>query len=301
MTKKITISALLLLSAHFVFAQDIRLAGVENFDYFKAPVKNSDGNYESSFREFGAFASFPMQSKNEKTTIINGFQYALVQASVLNNGAHRTGSRDFQSITYNFSIIQSLTDKWKIAASLMPSLASDFKDKLSSEDFFIQGYLVGVRKLNDFTSLGGGISYTTELGSPLLLPAVYFRYSRGRQNVNVQLPMLAEYAYSVDAKDKLNVGFRMSLNGTNFHVTGDDNNSDLDVNKLRYSRINAGPVVGYKICNVLKLEATGGISVARKFEFMTAGGANQYTFNSNNTGFININLSLIAPSRNRAH
>jgi hypothetical protein len=253
----------------------------------------------SSFSEFGAFANFPMQSKNKKTIVINGFQYASVQASVLNGATSVAYNRNFQSMTYNLSIIQSLTDRWKVAAILTPSLASDFKDKLSSSDFFMQGALIGIRKLNDFTSLGGGISYTTQLGSPLLLPVVYFRYYKDRQKVNIQLPMLADYAYSVDPKDKLNVGFRMGLNGTNFHVTSDDINSHIDVNELRYSRINAGPVISYKICNVLKLEATGGLSVARKFEFVAAGGAKQYSFGSNNTGFINISLALIAPSRTR--
>jgi hypothetical protein len=295
---KITLSVLLLLSGHFLFAQDIRLAGVEYFGYPKAPVKNMNGNVETSFTEFGAFANFPVQSKNGKTTVINGFQYASVQASVFNHTTSLSESRNFQSMTYNLSIIQTLTDKWKVAAMLTPSLASDFKDKLSSNDFFMQGALVGIRKLNDFSSLGGGITYTTKLGSPLLLPAVYFSYYKGRQKVNIQLPMLADYAYSLDAKDKLNAGFRMTLNGTNFHVTGDDDiNSHVNVDKLRYSRINAGPVISYKICKTLMLEATGGISVARKFEFMAAGDAKQYTFSSNNTGFINISLALIAPSR----
>lgn len=290
---------LLLLSGHFVFAQDTQLAGVEYFGYAKAPVKNMNGDFESSFREFGAFANFPIQSKDKRTTIVNGFQYALVQASVFNQATSIAENRNFQSMTYNFTIIQSLTDKWSVAATLTPSLASDFKDKLSSEDFFMQGALLGIRKLNDFTSIGGGISYTTKLGSPLLLPVVYFRYYRDRQKVNIQLPMLAEYAYSLDEKDKLNAGFKMGLNGTNFHITGDDINSHTDVDKLRYSRINAGPVISYKICNVLKLEATGGLSVARKFEFMSAGDAKQSTLGSNNTGFVNISLALIVPSGTR--
>lgn len=293
---KIIISVLLLLlSGHLVLAQDIRLAGVENFDYLKAPVKNTEGNYESSFREFGAFAAFPVQSKDKKTIIVNGFQYALVQASVFDRATSVTNSRDFQSITYNFSIIQNLTDKWKVAATFTPSIASDFKDKLSSDDFFIQGSLTGIRKLSDFSSLGAGISYTTRFGTPLLLPTVYFRYYRDRQKVNIFLPMQADYTYSLDANDKLNAGFRMGLNGTNFHVTGNNINSDADINKLRYARINAGPVISYKVCKILKLEATGGLSIARKFEFMS-GDAKQYTFNSNSTGFINIGLSLIAPS-----
>ena len=294
---KIIITAILVLSVQFAFAQDVRLAGVEYFDYLKAPVKNNAGNYSSSFQEFAAFASFPMQSKDQRTTIINGFQYALVQASVFNNASQVTERRDFQSITYNFSFVQSLDDKWKIAGSLMPSLASDFRDKLSSDDFFVQGYLAGIRKLNEFSSVGGGITYTTTLGSPLLLPVVYFRYNKGRQKVDVELPMVADYAYRLDDRDKVNVGFRMGLNGTNFHVSSDNSNSNIHVDKLSYSRINVGPVVGYTIAKSLKLEATGGMSVARKFEFLTAGAAKNIMFNSNNTGFFNISLFLVAPSR----
>src|ERR1700743_3282988 len=118
---RIILIAMLVLSVQFAFAQDVRLAGVEYFDYLKAPVKNNAGDYASSFREFAAFATFPVQSKDRKTTIINGFQYALVQASVFNDASHVTERRDFQSITYSFSYIQSIDDKWKIAATLMPS------------------------------------------------------------------------------------------------------------------------------------------------------------------------------------
>lgn len=291
---RIIISSLLLLSAHLVSAQNTPLAGVEYFNYLKAPVKDAGGNYETSFREFGAFGSFPVQSKNKKTVIVNGFQYASVDASVFNNVTSGINNRNFQSIAYNFSIIQNLNDKWKLALTLAPSLAGDFKDNLSSDDFFMEGALIAIIKLNSFSSLGGGVIYTNKLGNPSPLPALYFQYNKNRQKFNILLPTHAEYAYSIDAKDILNLGFRMSLNGANFHVSGNDVNSNVDVDKLSYSRINIGPVVSYRICKVVKLEMTGGISVARKFEFLD-GEAKQYTLDSNNTGYFNVGLALIPP------
>jgi hypothetical protein len=291
---KIPIIFLLILFSQIVSAQDIRLAGIEYFNYPKAPVNDNGENYKSSFQELGAFAAYPKQSKNKKTIVVNGIQYALVETSVTNNATAITNDRDFHLIAYNFSIIQKLNNNWKLAATLSPTLASDFKSKLSGDDFFMQGSLVAIKKLSDYTSIGAGVTYTTKLGQPLWLPAVHFRYYKNRHKLNMLLPSIADYAYQLDQKDKLNAGFRASLNGANFHVTDNNINSSVDVNKLRYSRINLGPLISYKISKMIMLEATGGISTARKYQFLDVKG-NTYSFNSNNVGFFNIGLAIVPP------
>jgi hypothetical protein len=294
---KIKITVLLVMLTQCILAQDTRLASIEYLNYAKAPVKESNENLQASFQEFGAFAAYPVQSKNKKTKVINGIQYALVDASVSNNATSAVNSRQFHSITYNLTILQQLSCNWKLAASLMPTLSSDFKSGLSNNDFFMQGSLLAINKLNSYTSIGGGIVYNTKLGKPTLLPAFIFRYFKDRQELAVLLPDFANYAYQVDRKVKFDIGVKASLNGADFHISGNNLDTAVNVNKLSYSRINIGPVAGYKITRTIKLEATGGISTARKYQFLDVEG-NKYSFNTNNVFFFNIGLAIV-PLENR--
>jgi hypothetical protein len=294
---KITLTALLVAFSQCILAQDTRLAGIEYFSYAKAPVKDGGGNFQSSFQEFGAFAAYPVQSKNKKTKVVNGIQYALVDASVSNNATSAINSRQFHSITYSLTIVQQLSGSWRLAASLMPTLASDFKSGLSSNDFSMQGSLLVINKLNSYTSIGGGVIYSTKLGQPTPLPAFIFRYFKDHHDLNLLLPTFANYTYQVGRKDKFDIGVRADLNGADFHVSGNNLVSAVDVYKLSYSRINLGPVASYKITRVIKLEARGGISTARKYQFLDTDG-NKYSFNTNNVAFFNIGL-VIVPLENR--
>ena len=158
----------------------------------------------------------------------------------------------------------------------------------------MQGSFVAIKKLSDYTSIGAGITYTTKLGQPSLLPVLHFRYEKDRHKINILLPTIADYSYQLDEKDKLNAGFRVSLNGADFHVNGNNIDSSIQVNKLSYSRINLGPVISYKISKMIMLEATGGISTARKYEFLDGKG-NKYSFSPNNVGFFNIGLAIVPP------
>jgi hypothetical protein len=294
---KITITALLIAFSQCILAQDTRLASIEYFNYPKAPVKDGGGNIQSSFQEYGASAAYPVQSKNKKIKVVNGIQYALVDVTVSNNSTSAINSRQFHSIIYSLTILQQLSSSWRLAASLMPTLASDFKSGLSSNDFTMQGSLLVINKLNSYTSIGGGLVYGTKLGQPMPLPAFIFRYFKDHHDLTLLLPTFANYAYQVGRKDEFDIGVRADLNGADFHVSGNNLDSAVHVNKLSYSRINLGLVVSYKITKVIKLEARGGISTARKYQFLDADG-NKYSFNTNNVPFFNVGL-VIVPLENR--
>ncbi|HSZ32561.1 MAG TPA: DUF6268 family outer membrane beta-barrel protein [Puia sp.] len=291
---KNTITVWLLLLAGLASGQDIRLAGIEYFNYLKAPVSDGNSKYQASFQEFSAFAAYPVQSKNKKTTILNGFQYALVDASVLDNTTTVTNTRNFYVLAYNFIVIHKLNDNWKLEAQLTPTLSSDFKSSLSSNDFLMLGSFLAIRRLNDYANIGAGITYTTKLGKPLLLPVLQFNYHKDHHKLIILLPSLVDYEYGIDKKDKFNVGFRAGLNGAEFHVTGNNIDNAIDVNKLGYSRLNLGPVVSYRISKIIKIEAMGGISVARKYQFLDVQG-NKYTINSKNVGVFNIGIAFVPP------
>lgn len=286
------------LMSNTVLAQDIKLAGVEYFNYPKAALKDVDGNYQASFQEFAAYVNFPTRLKNQKTILVNGFQYRFVGVSTMNDNLTSDNSQSFHRITYNFTVIHRLTDSWMLSGRLIPTLASDFKENLSGDDFTMQGGVMAIRELSSFTSIGGGLIYSTRLGKPLLLPGFHFRYGKDKHRLFVQLPALVNYSYQTDTKDKLSIGFRMGLNGGNFNISSDKTNNNREINRLNYSRANIGPLANYKITNMIQLEAWGGLSTARKYRFEDVPG-NDYRFNSGNSPFVNIGIALVVPAKNK--
>ena len=47
-------------------------------------------------------------------------------------------------------------EKWTLLANLKPTVASDFEQKLSSDDLIFQGAIIATRKINDKFKIGAG-------------------------------------------------------------------------------------------------------------------------------------------------
>ncbi|WP_130857965.1 DUF6268 family outer membrane beta-barrel protein [Olivibacter jilunii] len=286
---------MILITSSDLMAQDLKLAGVEYFSYPKAGIKDADGNTKIGFREFGAYVNFPKVLKNNKTIIVNGLSYGFVEANLFDADSGNDFERDFHRISYNFIAIHQLQNNWTLTARLSPTLASDFKESLSWDDYIMQGSLMAVKRLNPYTSIGGGFVYTTNLGTPLPLPGFQMRYEKGRQHLLIFLPAVIDYGYQLDAANKWKIGLRTGLNGANFNVSTSDNYIGSEPDRLKYFRANVGPVVNYKITNVIQLEAFGGLSAMRKYRFEDHQG-NESKYDSERSSFINIGIAIV-PSR----
>jgi len=282
-----------------LMAQDIKLAGVEYFNYPKAAVKDVSGNGEISFQEFGAYVNFPKALKNNKTVIVNGLNYGLVSATLLDNDAAVDYERTFHRISYDFMVIHRLQNDWTVTGRLAPTLASDFKESLSWDDYIMQGSLIAVKRLNPHTSIGGGLVYTTNLGTPLPLPGFQMRYNKDRHHLLIFLPAVIDYGYQLDAANKWKIGFRTGLNGANFNVSAEQDNIGMEMDRLKYFRANLGPVINYKITKMIQIEAFGGLSALRNYRFEDKQD-NEYKYDSEVSGFFNIGIAIV-PSRKDAH
>jgi hypothetical protein len=243
----------LLLSYGSIRAQDLKLAGVEYLSYPKVQMKGDAQGNQASFQEFGAYVNYPVVSKNKKTIVVNGFQYGLVRATAYNNTLNTATSNDLQGIAYNIMVIRRWNEKWTFIGRLSPTLISDFSDKLSSSDVAFQASVLAVKKIKEGLSAGGGLIFTTRLGSPLLIPCLQLKYKQNRSAFDIMLPAFISYTYQVDAKERLKVGLRVAINGANFNIGLYNFSKGTAMDRLNYSRTNLGPTISYQLAKMLQV------------------------------------------------
>lgn len=302
-----TIKTLLLLSlaltANALFAQGFQLAGVNYSHHLSTKVEDSPTGAELESKVASAFVRLPVKFKNQKTVLLNTLRYANVQQISHHSQLFLADKHtsNLHLISYSPMLIHSLGGKWKLLAGITPTLASDLKEGLSSDDFLLQASLLASAKLNDYWTLGGGAVYTTQFGDPRFLPAVQLRYRKDKHFINVLLPSHVNYLYRVGQAEKLRLGIRLETNGGNFNVINSDYTEAIPntINKIIYSRVNMGAVVNFQVTETILLEAFGGLGAARKFKLRDEMDK-VFKANAENGGFFNIGVILTAPSKGGA-
>jgi len=250
-------------SVSLVYSQDFELVGVRYYNYPHSKVDNNSNN-QFSIQEFGAFFNIPWVFKNKKTAIINGLGYAFVSINNQNNPL--AAIEEFihlQAITYKLMLWHQLSNQWSVVGVFEPTLASDFKSRLSNDDLVIQSTAMFIRKFNSGFQLGSGLAYTTRFGNPLVIPVIPLKFESGKHRLNALLPLKMSYTYALG--QNLDIGLKALTNGANFNVTGYSNDT-TEINKINYTRVNLGPVVRFRPKKYLNIELSGGISTNRNIE-----------------------------------
>ncbi|MFY7814408.1 MAG: DUF6268 family outer membrane beta-barrel protein [Chryseobacterium taeanense] len=296
MKNKIYIIIMLMLVCNLVFGQEIKLAAVEYNNYSPALIKDETDNKKVSFREAGALVNIPLRLKDDKTIIINGLRFAYVQSETDNDATNSANKSNFKTFRYTLGLIHKFNNGWMTTLMLMPTLSGDFKNGISSDDFIMQGSFVLSKKMNEYSILGGGIAYNTNLGKPMPIPLLQFRYTKNRHQVNVLLPMLAEYQYAATTDRRLKLGLRSALNGAYFNYTAESNvfGTQEKIDKVNYSRLNTSLLANYRLGKQFEIEVSGGVSSFRKYRLKDNDG-NELKFDSKAAGFVNIGFSYVLP------
>lgn len=149
-------------------AQDFDLAGISSVTYPKSGIKGSNQKAEFSFQEFGALVNIPYKFKNGKTILVNGVGYAWIESS----GAELSffdsdkNKEQLHAIYYQLMLVHKMKNNWRLLVSLRPTIASDFDEALSTNDFVMQGVGFAMKQVNEKFSIGGGLAYTMRFGKP---------------------------------------------------------------------------------------------------------------------------------------
>lgn len=284
-----------LLSLNNVYSQDFKLAGIHYAHYPNSAIKDVSGNQETSFHEFGAFVNFPKKFKNDKTALINGVGYGFVEVTMNNFPSLQTSEyqKKLQVFYYKLTLAHKWNEKWSLLVNLKPTIASDFEEKISTDDLVFQGGFIATRTINNKFKIGAGVVNSTRWGSPIVLPVVNMHYKYNRHNLNALLPMNIKYTYSLLPEEKLKLGVKYARNGANFNILASDMS---EIDKINYSRANIGLLANHQLTKILRLEAYGGISTGRINRLVNVY-ENVRDFDSKTAPFFNVGIVLVSPRR----
>ena len=284
----------LLLFVTNINGQDFKLGGLKYAYYPKSEMKGGNNGEKTSFNEFGFFINIPKKLKNDSTILVNGVGYGSVNAMMYNfiGAPSDEFEKKMEVFYYQLTLLYKWKKGWVFVANLQPTLASDFEEKLSMDDFVLQGAVLVSKKMNDKLKLGGGIAHSTRWGTPIVIPTFSFFYKNKKHTVNTLLPMKCVYTYTLLPKDKLKLGFKYIRNGADFNITTDLSN----YNKINYSRANIGLIAMYQPKKIFRFELHTGISTGRVYRLVDYD-SNVTKFDSKTEPFINIGFSIVPPTR----
>ena len=279
-----------------VSAQVLKLAGVDYLYYPKVRLNDDGSSLQVSFQELNSYINFPMKLKNDRTFLVNGLQFSLLEATSFSDSSTNEYKQKFYKLSYSFMVIHRLTEKWMLISRFSPTLASDFGDKLNSDDFLMQGFLLANKQINQKLMAGGGLIYTTRLGKPMLLPGLQLKYEQGRHQFFTFLPATIDYNYRLTQEEKLWVGFKSVLNGANFNSSVDNFYGSIPVDRLNYVVANFGPTVRYRFAKIVQLEIFGGFNAMRQYQ-LEDGHSRLYKYNSQSSSNFSVGLTIVPPTR----
>ncbi|MEM9831123.1 MAG: DUF6268 family outer membrane beta-barrel protein [Bacteroidota bacterium] len=277
-------------------SQDIQLAGFSYTRFPSAEVKDTRLNQELEVNEYNFFLNLPKRLKNEKTVLINGLQYRLVTPFVDNDLNLGLDGQNLHLIGYRFTVVHQLSDSWGAVVSLNPIISSTFNVALEGSDFLLNGTMHFMKKKSDRLSYGGGIALTARFGEPMLIPTLQLNYKTEKDRFRILLPSYITYDRFFG---KLTAGLLVAVNGSRYNVNNSRTNplNEIEfVDMLAYSRVVLGPSLSYRMGKFLRLEALGGMTLARRVEHQSDLLEDQ-NYDIANGPFFRLGIAIVPPNK----
>ncbi len=208
--------------------------------------------------ELKATLSYPLEIQKNRLTIINGIDFILLSAKVKEDVNDIDITRNFYTIAYNLGLSKEIGKKhWSVMAFLKPTLASDFQEPFSAQDFIFQVAGFTTKRVNKFWEFGFGLSLNTRFGNEQLLPLLYLFRKKERWETNIFIPSHIQQFYCFE---KSKVGVSLEVDGNNYNF-GNTVIPNLDLDKLSYSRVNIGPMYEFQLLGDIYANVQGGATI----------------------------------------
>ena len=195
------------------------------------------------------------------------------------------------AVKYNLTIMHMMSEKWSFLGMITPGLASDFKADISSDDFTIEAAAVFIRKYSETYSVGYGVAFSRQFGSPIPIPIIALEWNNGSNlSFNAILPANAELWYQTS--EKLQLGFVLGGDGNKYH--GDPDIYGGSNPRVDFSVINVGPSLKYKFTDWFSMNMIAGYTAFRLFEFTNeiAGKEVKEEIKADNNAYFKVGFSI---------
>jgi len=271
--------------------EEFTFANISYTNYGESEFVKQGHSGKVSFSEMKVSLSYLKLLKNKKTALINSVEFTNLKPTFSEGINISTISRNFYSAAYNLAMVNPLGTKgWSYALGVKPTLASDFKEKLSSEDFILQVIAIFSKRANENFKYGFGVSYNTRFGKRQIMPILQLIYKKNKWEMNTYFPAYISKFYHFKTSK---LGLTISVNGNNYNFKNNLALTGLDLDKLIYSRINIGPEYEIKLMKKIKLNLSGGITVANKLDWIDGGGDSELDLSPENKVFFKTGLKFL--------
>lgn len=263
-------------------------------DYYHYPESTFDtqsGKGKIEVNEIRSSLQIAFPLKEKKVYMFNAFQHSLFkyQATVEQAGTYLDES--YNSFQYTLGVIQVLPKRWQMVLTFSPTLASDFREPLQSDDFIFQMSGLVYHRSSPDLEYGFGVAYTSQFGSPLVVPLFNFTRSKNQWLTVAVLPSYIIHSYKFN--DNTRLGIKAAVSGNLYNISPEDNTSTLDLNRVSYSRITIGPEFLQRLVGDLYLNIGVGVSVRNKLEVQDDDLNNELVLDVKQRLFLNIGLKVL--------
>ena len=199
------------------------------------------------------------------------------------------GDYALHQIALAIGVTQTLGRRWALSVGVMPRMASDFRDELDRDMFFVEGRVEAGWAVFDSLSLRFGVAFHNRFGMYLPIPLLgcAYRPQNSWFELKAMLPKLIRASFHTTDYLDLEVfaGFDNNLWNVNQEKLG----------KLaRYIRIRAGTGAKVRLRKGLYLRLAGGINPIRVLSSYGTDGIEEYTAKTNIAPFVDTEI-LINP------
>ena len=227
------------------------------------PLSDAPG-LEIETNSLSVSGAFPLSFKDGKIIVFNSINYKKTYFSYENLPITATEIDQAQYIEYSAFMIDSLSAKWKLAAMLMPMLASDFESNLSRDDLIIGGILGLIRTIKPSLEIGFGVAYLSDFGTPIPLPFIYLNWQpKPGLTINGIIPSNLTTVKKIT--NWFDIGGEFTVDGNRFH--GSPAKFGISRPFMRYSEGTLSALGRLHFTDWLHLNMKAGWGFYRNFEF----------------------------------
>ncbi|MFH1372374.1 MAG: DUF6268 family outer membrane beta-barrel protein [bacterium] len=274
---------LILVVAINLFPADCRADGFQlaSFSFERVPSAEIDltgveeEELETAASTTTTKLAVPIPLAGRETVLLNFITLRVLHQSYGNIEAADVAflPSNLYTIKYGLVFHQTLSDQWSLNVLVQPSLLTDFVD-VDSDHLILRGGFVFERKVSDKLkyALGGG--YSDDYGDEKILPVAWLKWKPcPNWHVNFDIPQKIEVLRRVS--ERVQLGLVGKATGAHFRIGQDTpfrNGSDHRVGRVKYSIVNIGPALDWRIYNGVCLTLNGGTSVYRRYEVFDTDG-----------------------------
>ncbi|SDN52861.1 hypothetical protein SAMN05421820_10818 [Pedobacter steynii] len=160
-----------------------------------------------------------------------------------------------------------ISSKWSILAIAMPTIAADFKKKVSFDDLILDGILGVSKKFGAESNLeiGLGVHAMYSFGEALITPGISidYRSTNGKLLAQFYWPRL-NVLYNLT--ENTQVGLAGSIDWTRFNLKNYKGYNGKEVDYAQFSTIHGGLQLHQRLVGGIWLQVQGGMGLLNRYE-----------------------------------